>query len=124
MDTNAIIQALRDRARKFTSLDNPADADLGDMAIDIGAGFVPGLGTATSGRDFERARREGDMLGMGLSGLRMIPVGGGVTAGVFKLRKAKKAAEENAKEAKLGAEMVGQMAQGVASAAIPKKKRG
>ena len=96
MDTNAIIQALRDRARKFTSLDNPADADLGDMAIDLGAGFVPGLGTATSGRDFERARRDGDMLGMGLSGLGMIPVVGGVTAGVNKLRKGKKAAEEAA----------------------------
>jgi hypothetical protein len=59
MDTQALIDALRTRARRFFSLDTPEDADLGDTAIDIGAGFVPVVGTAQAARDFERARREG-----------------------------------------------------------------
>ncbi len=94
MDAKAIVNELRNRARKFVSLDNPEDGDLADMAIDIGAGFVPVVGTATAGRDFERARREDDKLGMALSSLGMIPVVGGVTAGVNKLRKGAKAADE------------------------------
>ena len=91
MDYQTAINALRDRARKFVSLDTPQDSDLGDLAIDIGAGFVPVVGTATAGRDFERARRENDMLGMGLSSIGMLPVVGGVTAGVNRLRKGAKA---------------------------------
>lgn len=87
MDAQAVINALRDRARKFVSLDNPEDSDLGDLAIDIGAGFVPVVGTATSGRDFERARREGDKLGMVLSAAGMIPVVGGVAGAANKARK-------------------------------------
>jgi len=94
MDYESLINALRDRARKFTSLDAPKDSDLADTAIDIASGFVPVVGTATSGRDFERARREDDKLGMALSSLGMIPVVGGVTKGVNKLRKGGKAAEE------------------------------
>ncbi len=96
MDAQAIINELRNRARKFVSLDSPADGDLADTAIDIGAGFVPVVGTATAGRDFERARREDDKLGMALSSLGMLPVVGGVTAGVNKLRKGAKAADEAA----------------------------
>lgn len=96
MDTQALIAALRDRARKFVSLDTPEDADLADTAIDIGAGFLPVVGTAQAGRDFERARREGDALGMGLAGLGMVPVVGGVTKGISKLRKGAKAADKAA----------------------------
>lgn len=88
MDAQALISALRDRARKFVSLDTPEDADLGDMAIDIGAGFVPVVGTAQAGRDFERARREGDRLGMVLSAAGMVPVVGGVAGAANKARKA------------------------------------
>ena len=94
MDYQEVINALRDRTRKFVSLDTPKDSDLGDLAIDIGAGFVPVVGTATSARDFERARRENDKLGMALSSLGMIPVVGGVTAGVSKLRKGAKVADK------------------------------
>jgi hypothetical protein len=94
VDAASIIQALRDRGRKVLSLDTPADADLGDTAIDIGAGFLPGVGTALGARDFERARREGDKLGMALSGLGMIPVVGGVTRGINKLRKVEEVAKE------------------------------
>ena len=76
MDTEALIAALRDRARKFVSLDTPEDADLADTAIDIGAGFLPVVGTAQAGRDFERARREGDKLGMGPRS-KLVDVGAG-----------------------------------------------
>lgn len=94
MDTQSIVKALRDRARKMISLDSPEDGDLGDVALDLGAGFVPGVGPALRARDFERARREGDMLGMGLAGVGMIPVLGGATRGISKaLRAGDKAPE-------------------------------
>ena len=93
MDMSAIVQALRDRASRFTSLDTPQDSDLADTAIDITAGFLPGIGTAQSARDFERARREGDKLGMGLAGVGMIPFVGGATKLVGKARKAEKVAD-------------------------------
>lgn len=95
MDMTSIIQSLRDRARRMTSLDTPQDADLGDVALDIGAGFVPGVGTALSARDFERARREGDALGMALGAAGMIPVVGGVGRTV-KALKAPKPTVDNA----------------------------
>jgi hypothetical protein len=94
-----MIQALRDRARRFVALDSPQDADLADTGIDIAAGFVPGVGTAQSARDFERARREDDKFGMGLSAVGMIPFVGGVTKGVKALRGAKKAPRMSAAEA-------------------------
>ena len=87
MEPQDLINALRDRARKFVSLDTPNDSDLGDLAIDIGAGFLPVIGTAQAGRDFERARREDDKLGMALAGVGMVPVVGGVGRVANKLRK-------------------------------------
>jgi len=78
MDMQSIIEELRRRGRNMVSLDTPQDSDLADMGIDFAAGFAPGVGTALSARDFERARREGDVLGMGLSTLGMVPVVGGV----------------------------------------------
>lgn len=64
--------------RKMVSLDTPQDMTTGETVADIAAGFVPGLGTAQSARDFERARREGDKLGMGLAAVGMLPVVGGM----------------------------------------------
>jgi hypothetical protein len=90
---NEIIEALRNRARKLVALDTPEDQDLVDVGADVGAGFVPGVGTALSVRDFERARREGDKLGMGLSAVGIIPVVGGVTRGISKARKGKEAGD-------------------------------
>lgn len=87
MEPQDVIDALRNRARKFVSLDTPKDSDLADLAIDLGAGFVPVVGTAQAGRDFERARREEDKLGMVLSGIGMLPVVGGVTQGINRARK-------------------------------------
>lgn len=87
--SEAIIEALRNRAKRFFSLDTPANPDLGEVATDVAAGFVPGVGTALSARDFERSRREGDKLGMALAGAGMVPVaGGGVRAISKALRRA------------------------------------
>lgn len=73
------------------SLDAPSDGDLADVGIDIAAGFAPGVGTALSLRDFERARREGDGFGMALSALGALPVAGGVARMANKGRKGAKA---------------------------------
>ena len=99
MDTEALIAALRDRARKFVSLDTPEDADLADTAIDIGAGFLPVVGTAQAGRDFERARREGDKIGMALASVGAVPVVGGAANLANKVRKGKKVADKIADSA-------------------------
>lgn len=98
-DRDITVDDIRDRARKFVSLDTPEDSDLGDLAIDIGTGFLPVIGTAQAGRDFERARREGDKLGMALASLGAVPVVGGVAKAASKVRKGAKAAEEAGKAA-------------------------
>lgn len=77
-DPKEIADVAQNTLRKFTSLDTPQDMTAAETLADIAAGFVPGIGTAQSARDFERARREGDKLGMGLSAVGMIPVVGGV----------------------------------------------
>jgi len=91
MDTNSVIAALRDRARKLIALDNPSDADIADIGVDIAAGFVPGVGSVLSARDFERARREDDKLGMALASIGMVPVVGGASRAVSKTRSKSKA---------------------------------
>jgi hypothetical protein len=72
------IRGLVNSMRKMFSLDTPKDMTTGETVADIAAGFVPGLGTAQAARDFERARREDDRLGMALAGVGMVPVVGGV----------------------------------------------
>ena len=69
---------LREWGRKFGGLDQPKDLTLPELGADVAAGFVPGLGTAQALRDYERARREGDYLGMGLSAFGALPVIGGI----------------------------------------------
>jgi hypothetical protein len=78
--------------RQLTSLDQPQDADAGQMAVDIAAGFTP-LQYPQAARDFERARRESDPLGMGLATLAAVPVVGGVAKAANVARKADVAAE-------------------------------
>lgn len=80
-------------AKKYTSLDTPQDQTLGETLGDVALGFVPGLGTAQGGRDFERARRDNDWLGMGLSAASMLPVVGGVVKAGKTATKASKLAE-------------------------------
>jgi hypothetical protein len=97
MDIGTYVDALRDRARKFVSLDTPKDADLVDTAQDIGYGFLPVVGTALAARDYERARRESDYPGMFLSAAGMVPVVGGISRAANKLRKGEKSTEETIK---------------------------
>ena len=84
--------AKKSRIERLTSLDEPLDGDLLDTALDIGAGFTP-LQYPQAARDFERARRADDTLGMGLAGLAAIPVVGGIAKAAGKLRKTKKLTE-------------------------------
>jgi hypothetical protein len=66
--------------RNATSLDTPQDQPLAQDAGEMAAGFIPGVGQAMALRDFERARREDDKLGMGLSAVSLIPGGALVKA--------------------------------------------
>lgn len=84
---------------QFVSLDTPEDMGFGATVADIGMGFLPGVGTAQGMRDFERARRDDDMLGMALGGLSAIPFAGGVV-------KAGRAAGKAAAAVKLGGRSV------------------
>lgn len=81
---------LRRRLEKMVSLNEPQNADAIDVVADVGVGFVPGLGQAQAVRDFERARREGDAVGMGLSTLAGAPLIGGVAKAANVARKAGK----------------------------------
>lgn len=82
----------KSRIARLTSLDAPTDGDWVDTALEIGAGFTP-LQYPQAARDFERARRADDTLGMGLAGLAAIPVAGGIAKAAGKLRKTEKLAE-------------------------------
>ena len=81
----------------MASLDTPEDQDAVDIGADLALGFVPVVGTAQAGRDFERARRDNDKLGMVLSAAAGIPVVGGVAKAAGTARKGKAAAEETVK---------------------------
>jgi len=63
---------------QFTSLNTPENMSLGATAADVAMGFLPFVGTAQGVRDFERARRDDDTLGMILGGLSAVPVAGGL----------------------------------------------
>lgn len=77
---------------QFTSLDTPENMSLGATVADMLMGFAPGVGTAQGIRDFERARRDDDMLGMVLGGVGVLPIAGGIVktgkAGVKAVEKA------------------------------------
>mgnify|MGYP003654694971 CR=1 FL=1 len=90
----ALIDSLRNSYNNMVSFDAPENSDLVDLAQDVGYGFLPVIGTALATRDYERARRENDYVGMGLSTLGMTPVAGGIPRLVNKLRKGTKAAKE------------------------------
>jgi hypothetical protein len=86
-----LIRELRRRAMSIASLDTPEDQDAVDIGADLALGFVPVVGTAQAGRDFERARRDNDKLGMVLSAAAGIPVVGGVAKAAGTARKGKAA---------------------------------
>ena len=72
---------LRGRLQRATSLD-PQEQDLADIAVETGASLVPGVGPALAARDFERARRADDPVGMGMAAASAVP--GGKLAGLLK----------------------------------------
>jgi hypothetical protein len=76
------------RLESATSLDQPTNQDAADVALEIGAGFMPGIGQAQAARDFERSRRTGDRLGQVLATVGMVPVVGGVAKAAQKAGKA------------------------------------
>lgn len=86
---------LRRRYERLTSLDQPQDADAADIALDIGAGFTP-LQYPQAARDFERARRESDPIGMGLAMATAVPFAGGVVRAAKKVGKGVDIAAERA----------------------------
>jgi hypothetical protein len=89
---NQVGQSVRGAAQRMTSLDAPASQGMGDTALDIAAGFTP-LQYPQAARDFERSRRTGDKLGMGLATLAAVPVVGGVAKAAGEARAAVKAAQ-------------------------------
>lgn len=91
MDIQTAIEELRRRGRNMVALDTPQNSDLADFGADLALGFVPIVGTAQAGRDFERARRDGDKLGMVLSAAASLPIVGGVASAANKGRKGKAA---------------------------------
>jgi hypothetical protein len=88
---NQVGQSVRGAAQRMTSLDAPASQGMGDTALDIAAGFTP-LQYPQAARDFERSRRMGDKLGMGLATLAAVPVVGGVAKAAGKTREGLEAA--------------------------------
>jgi len=75
------VDAINSYVDKSMQLDQPEMTGT-ETAADIALGFAPYVGTAMGFRDFERARRDDDKLGMGLGILSMLPVvGGAVKAG-------------------------------------------
>lgn len=65
--------------RKLLSLDPQPDQNEGTTAADLAIGFSPLVGNLQAMRDFERSRREGDTLGMTLSGIGAgLPIAGGM----------------------------------------------
>jgi hypothetical protein len=66
---------LKRRYERMVSLDQPQDSDAVDMAVEMGASIVPGVGQALAARDFERARRTDDEAGMAMAAASAVPVG-------------------------------------------------
>lgn len=66
--------------KRMASLDQPQDQSGAEIAADVALGFTP-LAVPQGARDLERARRQGDKLGMVLAGAGMLPVLGGVMKG-------------------------------------------
>lgn len=77
-DRQAPTQSIGSALRQFVSLDTPENMSLGATVADMLMGFAPGIGTAQGIRDFERARRDDDTLGMVLGGVGVLPIAGGI----------------------------------------------
>ena len=74
-DLAGIPEALRRKYDQYTSLKAQPDENLGDMAVQTAAGFIPGVGQAMALRDMKRSWDEGDKTGLALSAASMLPLG-------------------------------------------------
>lgn len=59
---------------QFFSLNPQSNQSLAQDAIEMGLGFIPGVGQALAARDFERARRVGDKAGMAMAASSVVPL--------------------------------------------------
>ena len=71
----AALAYVDEKAKRLTSLDQPKESDVVDMALEMGGSFIPGVGQALAARDFERARRADDEAGMAMAAASALPVG-------------------------------------------------
>ena len=74
----SLLSGVKDYAKKTVSLE-PQELTPAETAAEIATGFTPVAGTVQSARDVVRAAKEGDVPGMGLSALGLIPFVGGIT---------------------------------------------
>jgi hypothetical protein len=79
-------QRTAETSRRLVSLDEPQDMGAADVTADVIAGFTP-LQYPQAFRDFTRAYRGDDPVGMGLATLAAVPVVGGVAKVASKARK-------------------------------------
>ena len=71
----AALAYVDEKAKRLTSLDQPKESDVVDMALEMGGSFIPGVGQALAARDFERARRADDEAGMAMAAASALPIG-------------------------------------------------
>lgn len=69
----AVVSKLREKAEPYLTLD-PEKGQEANLGAEIAIGLTPGLGQAQAARDFERARRSDDALGMGLAVASAVPL--------------------------------------------------
>jgi hypothetical protein len=72
---DSIVPRIKRRAESLLSLDPQEETDASQMAIEMGLGFVPGIGQALALRDIERARRAEDPVGGALAAASLVPFG-------------------------------------------------
>jgi hypothetical protein len=70
-----VLPAARRTAQSLLSLDPQEDVPASQQAIEMGLGFVPGIGQAMALRDIERARRAEDPAAGALAAASLIPFG-------------------------------------------------
>jgi hypothetical protein len=72
---DSIVPRIKRRAESLLSLDPQEETDASQMALEMGLGFVPGIGQALALRDIERARRAEDPAAAALAATAFVPFG-------------------------------------------------
>lgn len=79
---------------QFFSLNPQSNQSLAQDAIEMGLGFIPGVGQALAARDFERARRVGDKAGMAMAASSVVPLARVGNKSLEIIKRASKEAED------------------------------